>query len=76
MRSALVVSEDVEAETEGGVMARYWYGCACDGLVRSIEIAATIDFFPYIGDTDVYVRASLRHVMRRGRALGLIPEAE
>jgi hypothetical protein len=52
---------------------RYFYDCACDGLVNAIRTASRRDWQPYIGDTLVYALAQLKHVMRQGRALGLIP---
>jgi hypothetical protein len=51
----------------------YFYNCACNGLVLSVGIASRRDWQPYIGDTLVYALAQLKHVMRQGRALGLIP---
>jgi hypothetical protein len=51
----------------------YFYNCACNGLVTAIRMASRADWQPYIGDTLVYALAQLKHVMRQGRALGLIP---
>jgi hypothetical protein len=52
---------------------RYLFSCACDGLVTAIRMASRSDWQPYIGNTLVYALAQLKHVMRQGRALGLIP---
>ena len=65
---------DRQERVSGGRL--YFYGCACDGLVRSVELAACSEWQPYIGDTTVYALASLRHVFKQGRALGLIPTRE
>ena len=45
-------------------------------LVRAIQLAAVSDWQPYLGDMDTYALAQLRHVLRRGRALGLIASHE
>jgi hypothetical protein len=52
---------------------RYLFDCAATGLVTSVRMASRSDWQPYIGNTLVYALAQLRHVMRQGRALGLIP---
>jgi hypothetical protein len=52
---------------------RYFYDCATSGLVNAVRLASRSDWQPYIGGTLDYALAQLKHVMRRGRALGLIP---
>lgn len=54
----------------------YFFSCACDGLVHAIRLAAVSKWQPYLGDTTVYALAQLRHVLKRGRELGLIPTRE
>ena len=52
---------------------RFFYDCATSGLVTAVRLASRSDWQPYIGDTLVYALAQLAHVMKQGRALGLIP---
>lgn len=50
----------------------YFYSAACDGLVQAIRLAAVSEWQPYLGDTTGYALWQLRHVLKQGRALGLI----